>query len=76
MKAKNKIRRQGFGFKLSGNILAKFELNKLKTALNFLENKFRKKGKIDEETFCRPDEIKQAPGCQDNYLRFDRWEAH
>jgi len=31
MNAKNEIRRQGFGVKLSGNILAKFELNWLKT---------------------------------------------
>ena len=61
MKAKIKIRRHGFGVKLCGNIVAKFELKWLKTQLTERELKMctqfleklvsRKKLKYDLETF-------------------------
>ena len=68
------------GVKLSGNILAKFELNWLKIRWTRTSNVpsiswkigFERKGKIDVKTFFRPDEIKTP---QDNYLRFDKREA-
>jgi len=50
MDAKNSIRWHGFGVKLSGNILAKFELKQLKTR--------RKKGKIDLGMFFQSNKIK------------------
>ena len=32
---------------------------------------FERKGKIDEETFFQPDEIK-TPRCKDKYLQYDK----